>query len=69
MTEDLDVIVESTRIIFTNTDTGSHSFTKIFTSAPFITATAYDANGNQITSVLKNDLEKHGWTIDYYLDA
>ena len=51
LSEDSNVIVESTKITFTNADTGSHSFTKIFTSAPFVTATAFDSSGNESANV------------------
>ena len=46
-----DVIVESTKITFTNASSGSHTFTKAFTSAPYITATAYDSAGNESANV------------------
>ena len=49
--EDSSVIVESTKITFADADTGSHSFTKIFTSAPFVTATAFDSAGNESANV------------------
>lgn len=49
--EDLDVIVEAGEINFTNTNAGSHSFSKVFTSAPFITATAYDSASNSQANV------------------
>ena len=49
--EDANVIVESTSITFTNTDNGTHSFTKSFTSVPFVTATAYDSKGNESANV------------------
>ena len=51
MSEDANVIVESTTISFENTDTGSHNFTKLFTSAPYVTATAFDSEGNQSANV------------------
>ena len=49
--EDANVIVESARLTFTNTDNGTHVFTKSFTSAPFVTATAYDSTGNESANV------------------
>ena len=52
LTEDAsNVIVESTKITFTNTSSGSHTFTKTFTSAPYVTATAYDSAGNESANV------------------
>ena len=51
ISEDGNVIVESTRITFTNTDNGSHVFTKSFTSAPYVTATAFDSAGNESANV------------------
>lgn len=46
-----NVIVESTKITFTNASSGSHTFTKSFTSAPYVTATAYDSAGNESANV------------------
>lgn len=51
MGEDTNVIVESTTINFANTDTGSHTFTRLFTSAPYVTATAFDSAGNESANV------------------
>ena len=48
---DANVIVESTKIIFTNVDNREHTFTKSFTSAPFVTATAFDSQGNESANV------------------
>jgi hypothetical protein len=49
--EAADVIVESTSIIFTNTHQATHSFSKTFSSAPFVTATAIDSETNQSANV------------------
>ena len=49
--ESANVIVESTKITFTNTDSGTHSFTKSFTAIPYVTATAYDSKGNESANV------------------
>jgi len=46
-----NVITESTKITFSNASSGSHSFTKAFTSAPYVTATAYDSEGNESANV------------------
>ena len=45
------MIVESTRIIFTNTSSATQAFTKSFTSAPYVTATAFDSEGNESANV------------------
>lgn len=44
-------VIESTSITFTNTDTATYTFTKVFTSAPFITATAFDSESNESANV------------------
>ena len=49
--EDLNVIIEAGEISFDNSNSGSYSFTKIFTSAPFVTATAYDSSSNEQANV------------------
>ena len=46
-----DVIVESTRIVFTNTSSATQALTKSFTSAPYVTATAFDSEGNESANV------------------
>ena len=51
MGEETNVIVESTKITFTNTNTGSHTFVKLFTSAPYVTATAFDSEGNESANI------------------
>ena len=48
---DADVLIETGEITFTATDQGSHTFTKTFTSAPFVTATAYDSESNDEANV------------------
>ena len=48
---DSDVIVEAGEITFTNADSGSHSFTKSFSSAPYVTATAFDSSVNEDANV------------------
>lgn len=49
--QESDVIVEAGEITFTSADSGSHSFTKSFSSAPYVTATAYDSAGNADANV------------------
>ena len=49
--EDGNVIVESKSITFTNTDNGTHNFTKVFTAVPHVTATAFDSKGNESANV------------------
>ena len=49
--ETSNVTIESTKITFSNTSSGSHTFTKTFTSAPYVTATAYDSEGNESANV------------------
>ena len=46
-----EVIAESGEIIFTNSDSQTHTFTKTFTSAPYVTATAFDSAGNEDANV------------------
>ena len=46
-----DVIAESGEINFTNSDSQTHSFTKSFSSAPFVTATAFDSAGNEEANI------------------
>ena len=49
--QESDVIVEAGEITFTSADSGSHSFTKSFSSAPYVTATAFDSAGNEDANV------------------
>ena len=44
-------VIESTSITFTETDTATYTFTKTFTAAPFVTATAFDSEGNESANV------------------
>lgn len=46
-----DVLIESGDVTFTATDEGTHTFTKIFSSAPYVTATAYDSETNDEANV------------------
>ena len=46
-----DVLIESGEITLTATDEGSYTFTKVFASAPFVTATAYDSATNDEANV------------------
>lgn len=49
--QESDVIVESGEIAFSNSDSQTHSFTKSFSSAPFVTATAFDSAGNEDANI------------------
>ena len=46
-----EVIAESGEITFTNSDSQTYTFTKLFTSAPFVTATAFDSAGNEDANI------------------
>jgi hypothetical protein len=46
-----DVLIESGDVVFTATDEATHTFTKVFSSAPYVTATAYDSETNDEANV------------------
>tara|TARA_Y100000385_G_C13033654_1_gene611967 strand:- start:664 stop:987 length:324 start_codon:yes stop_codon:yes gene_type:complete len=46
-----DVLIESGEVIVTAADEATYTFTKVFSSAPFVTATAYDSNTNDEANV------------------
>ena len=45
------MVVESTKITFTNSNSESHTFSKSFTSVPYVTATPFDSEGNESANV------------------
>ena len=49
--EGLDVTIEAGEITFTNQNSKSYAFSKTFSSAPFVTANAFDSAGNQQANV------------------
>ena len=48
---DTDIEIEVGEITFNNTDTGTHTFTSVFLSAPMITAISYDSSNNSSANV------------------
>lgn len=46
-----DVLIESGDVTFTATDEATYNFTKSFSSAPYVTATAYDSESNDEANV------------------
>ena len=46
-----DVLIESGDVTFTATDEATYTFTKVFSSAPYVTATAYDSETNDEANV------------------
>ena len=49
--EELDVTIEAGEITFSSQNSKSHAFSKTFSSAPFVTAIAFDSAGNQQANV------------------
>ena len=47
-----DVIVESTQRTFANQSSKTHTFTKSFTSVPFVTATPFDSDGSATVNIV-----------------
>ena len=45
------MIIETGTISFSNANTGSHNFTKVFTSAPYVTAIAFDSASNNQANI------------------
>lgn len=46
-----EVIAEAGEIIFSNSDNQTYTFTKTFSSAPIVTATAFDSAGNEDANI------------------
>ena len=46
-----DVLIESGEVIVSATDEATYTFTKSFSSAPYVTATAYDSETNDEANV------------------
>jgi len=48
---DKEFIIETGEISFTNTDSGTYTFTEVYTSAPTVTAISYDSENNNTANV------------------
>ena len=46
-----EVIAEAGELTFTNSDSQTYTFTKFFSSVPFVTATAFDSAGNEDANI------------------